>query len=642
MIPKGKVDEIIEAAHIEDVVGTYVSLKRRGANLLGLCPFHNEKTPSFNVSPSKGIYKCFGCGKAGNSISFIMEYEHLDFVGSLRFLAEKYNIEIPDEQVSHEHIQQEKQRQLDKESLQILNNAAMDYFMHVMANDEEGQNIGHSYFEERGFREETIQKFKLGYAKEAWDHFYEHAKQQGFSDEMLIKSGLVKQSENGKIYDAYRARVIFPIHGLNGKPIAFAGRILKSKDEKSPKYVNSPETELYHKSNELYGLYHARQAIAKQDAVYLVEGYTDVISLHQSGIEHVVASSGTSLTENQIKLIKRFTNNVCVLYDGDTAGIKASLRGVDMLLEAGLNIKIVLFPDGEDPDSYCKKLGPLPFNVFLEENRKDFILFKTDLLKADAGNDPIKKAELIRDIVQSISKIPDAFKRSNFFKECSRLLGIEEQLLVNESNKILRNKASTEARSSIPPPAETVLNYEEEIRELIDTQSQDSQEKELLKLILRHGEKPYNESMNVANFIFQELHDEQIEIENPVIADILKIVFEGITNQQDYLKGLVHNEDPKMRSLIADMLTEKYELSPQWESRYDIVMELENEIFTKHVDAALLMIKIKHNEKLIHKNQEDFNQVTSDSELTELIEVHKHLLDQRVLLTRKMGTVIIR
>jgi DNA primase len=416
MIPRSKIDEIVDAAHIEDVVGEYVSLKKRGASLLGLCPFHQEKTPSFNVSASKGIYKCFGCGKAGNVVNFVMEYEHLDYIQALKFLAEKFRIEWPEREISSEELQAEKQRVSERESLQIINNFAEQFFANTLLNDEEGKTIGLSYFEERGFRPETIAKFKLGYSKESWDHFTNEAKQQGFNTELLKKSGLVKESESGKQYDAYRGRVMFTIHSLNGKPIAFAGRFLK-KDPKSPKYVNSPETELYHKSNELYGLFYARNAISKAGFVYLVEGYTDVISMHQAGVENVVASSGTSLTENQIKLIKRFTDNVCVLYDGDAAGIKASLRGIDMLLEGGLNVKTVLFPDGEDPDSYCQKEGPVGFAAFLEDNKKDFILFKSSLLADEAGNDPVKKAQLIREIVESISKIPDAFKRMGFIKK---------------------------------------------------------------------------------------------------------------------------------------------------------------------------------------------------------------------------------
>ncbi|MFN5921859.1 MAG: DNA primase, partial [Bacteroidota bacterium] len=504
-----------------------------------------EKTPSFNVSVSKGIYKCFGCGKAGNAINFVMDYEHLDFVGALKVLADKYGIELPKQEVSSEQILEEKRQQSEKESLQVLNNYAEAYFADTLHTDDEGKLIGLSYFDERGFRPDIITKFKLGFAKDSWDHFTENALRSGYSSDMLVKSGLSKSSEQGKIYDAYRARVIFPIHGLNGKPIAFAGRILKSKDEKSPKYVNSPETVLYYKSNELYGLYFARTAISKADSVYLVEGYTDVISMHQAGIENVVASSGTSLTENQIKLIKRFTENVCVLYDGDAAGIKASLRGTDMLLEAGLNVKIVLFPDGEDPDSYSRKVGSDAFDIFLSENKQDFILFKTGLLKDEAGNDPVKQAELVRDIVGSISKIPDAFKRSNFIKACSRLLKVEEQLLISESNRLLRTKAAQEARTTLPPPAEQPLNYEQEIKSLVQLQSNDAQERDLLRVLLKYATHSINDTENVAQYVFRELAEAEIVIENPVITDILKLIHAQLHNQELNMQSLLYANDPK-------------------------------------------------------------------------------------------------
>jgi DNA primase len=641
MIPRHKIDEILDAAHIEDVVGSYITLKKRGSSLQGLCPFHNEKTPSFNVSPSKGIYKCFGCGKAGNSLNFVMDYEHLDFMGALKLLADRYNIELPKQEISLEEITEEKRKQQEKESLQVLNNYALEYFEKILQEDEEGRLIGLSYFEERGFRPEIISKFKLGFAKEAWDHFYQEAIKNGFSEEMLLKSGLVKKSDQGKLYDAYRSRVIFSIHGLNGKPIAFAGRILKAKDEKSPKYVNSPETDLYHKSNELYGLFFARQTISKQDFVYLVEGYTDVISLHQAGIENVVASSGTSLTENQIKLIKRFTQNVTVLYDGDAAGIKASLRGIDMLLEAGLNVRIVLFPDGEDPDSYCKKLGPLPFAAFLDEHKQDFILFKAGLLQAEAGNDPIKKAELLRDIMLSIGKIPDAFKRANFTRECSKILKTDEQLLVNELNRVLRNKLSAEARTEIKPAEDTPNSYEEEIRQLIETQSQDYPEKELLRILLRFGDKPYNEAFHVASFILHEINIQEIEIENPVVKDIFQFVATCLHDEKEYIKALINSEDPKMSRLIADLLSEKYILSKEGWKRFDVEIE-DDELTYKHqTESALLMLYIRHNEMLIQQNQKDFNSV-SEEELINMMSVHKLLLEERTKLTSKLGTVIIK
>lgn len=641
MIPRSKVDEILDAARIEDVVGDYVSLKRRGSSLLGLCPFHNEKTPSFNVSVAKGIYKCFGCGKAGNAINFVMDYEHIDFVGALKVLADKYGIELPKQEVSSEQILEEKRQQSEKESLQVLNNYAETYFAETLHNDDEGKLIGLSYFEERGFRPDIISKFKLGFAKESWDHFTESALSNGYSSELLIKAGLSKSSEQGKIYDAYRARVIFPIHGLNGKPIAFAGRILKSKDEKSPKYVNSPETVLYYKSNELYGLYFARTAISKTDSVYLVEGYTDVISLHQAGIENVVASSGTSLTENQIKLIKRFTENVCVLYDGDAAGIKASLRGTDMLLEAGLNVKIVLFPDGEDPDSYSRKVGSEAFDIFLSENKQDFILFKTGLLKDEAGNDPVKQAELVRDIVSSISKIPDAFKRSNFIKACSRLLKVEEQLLIAESNRLLRSKAAQEARTTLPPPAEQPLNYEQEIKSLVQLQSNDSQERDLLRVMLKYATQMMNDTENVAQYAFRELAESDIVIENPVITDILKLIHAQLHNNELNMQSLLHADDPKLTQVVADMMSENLEVSPHW-SQYDVDMEPMETFFKQDVEQALLMLKVKHINKLIDENQLEFNQAKTDEEVYALQQVHAHLLMQRSELLKPRGTVLIK
>jgi DNA primase len=641
VIPRSKVDEILDAARIEDVVGDYVSLKKRGSSLLGLCPFHNEKTPSFNVSVSKGIYKCFGCGKAGNAINFVMDYEHLDFVGALKVLADKYGIELPKQEVSSEQILEEKRQQSEKESLQVLNNYAEAYFADTLHTDDEGKLIGLSYFEERGFRPDIITKFKLGFAKDSWDHFTENALRSGYSSDMLVKSGLSKSSEQGKIYDAYRARVIFPIHGLNGKPIAFAGRILKSKDEKSPKYVNSPETVLYYKSNELYGLYFARTAISKADSVYLVEGYTDVISMHQAGIENVVASSGTSLTENQIKLIKRFTENVCVLYDGDAAGIKASLRGTDMLLEAGLNVKIVLFPDGEDPDSYSRKVGSDAFDIFLSENKQDFILFKTGLLKDEAGNDPVKQAELVRDIVGSISKIPDAFKRSNFIKACSRLLKVEEQLLIAESNRLLRTKAAQEARTTLPPPAEQPLNYEQEIKSLVQLQSNDAQERDLLRVLLKYATHSINDTENVAQYVFRELAEAEIVIENPVITDILKLIHAQLHNQELNMQSLLYANDPKLTQVVADMMSENLEVSPHW-SQYDVDVEPIETYFRQDVEQALLMLKVKHINKLIDENQLEFNHAKTDEDLHALQQVHAHLLMQRSELLKPRGTVLIK
>jgi DNA primase len=641
MIPRSKIDEIVDAAHIEDVVGEYISLKKRGSSLLGLCPFHNEKTPSFNVSPAKGIYKCFGCGKAGNSVNFIMEYEHLDYIQALKFLAEKYRIEWPEREISSEELQAEKQLKSERESLQIINNFAENYFAEVLLNDEEGQAIGLSYFEERGFRPETIEKFKLGYSKDSWDHFTNAALKNGFNIELLKKAGLVKESEQGKQYDAYRGRVMFTIHSLSGKPIAFAGRFLK-KDPKSPKYVNSPETELYHKSNELYGLYYGRNAISKSGFVYLVEGYTDVISMHQAGVENVVASSGTSLTENQIKLIKRFTSDVCVLYDGDAAGIKASLRGIDMLLEAGLNVKTVSFPDGEDPDSYCQKAGPEGFAKFLDENKKDFILFKTSLLAADAGNDPVKKAQLIREIVESISKIPDAFKRMGFIKETGRLLQVDEQLLVTEANRILRNKASADAKTEIAALPEPETTYQDELRELLDVQHHDHQEIDLLRTLLSYANQPIDGYKNVAHYILHMIAEDEMEIENQVIIQIIQLIQEQLEAETIQISSLVNHEDPKVSKMVADILSNSIEISPNWGIKFNLIIEQPGSNYQYDIESSLGRLKLKNIEKMIRHNQDAFNQAGSDESIDALMRVHQHLIELRSALTEKWGTVILK
>lgn len=645
MIPRTKIDEIVDAARVEEVVGEYVNLKKRGANLTGLCPFHQEKSPSFSVSPSKGIYKCFGCGKAGNSVNFIMEIEQLNYIDALKHLAEKYRIEWPQQEVSPEQLIEEKRRTSERESLQIVNNFAERYFAELLLNDEEGRTVGLSYFEERGFRPETIEKFKLGYAKEGWDHLTNAAKEGGYNLDLLKLGGLIKENEQGRIYDAYRNRVIFPIHSISGKPIAFAGRYL-IKDPKSPKYVNSPETPLYHKSNELYGLFFAKQAISKNSLVYLVEGYTDVISLHQAGIENVVASSGTSLTEGQIKLIKRFTDNVCVLYDGDAAGIKASLRGTDMLLEAGLNVKIVLFPDGEDPDSYCKRVGPMAFGVFLEESRQDFILFKTNLLLNDAGNDPVKRAELIKDIVGTISKIPDAFKRSTFLRETSILLKVDEQLLISEANRLVRSNTQKQSPVIEQEPMQTLSEQEMLIESVQDLHQQDVQEKDLIRVLLSYGDKPYSEDYaSVALFILHEIAQEDIEVQHPIVASILTEVHDQIASDALNLNYFLRHEDPLVTAFVADIMSKDFEVSPNWEKKYDVFIDPVGYNFKEDVDSALLRLKIKHVEKLMKHNQEELEkfELAKDEEQVEIhVQVHMHLTQKRYELTRKIETTITR
>ncbi|MBC7923361.1 MAG: DNA primase, partial [Ferruginibacter sp.] len=441
------VARIQQSADILEVVGDFVSLKKRGSNWIACCPFHNEKTPSFAVSPAKGIYKCFGCSKAGDSIRFVMDIESLGYVDALKYLAKKYNIEIEERELtSAEQLQQG-----ERESLLIALHYAKDYYQHTLFDSDDGRNIGLSYFRERGFSEKTIRDFELGYSFDSWDAFTKEALRKGYSLDILEKAGLTILKEDGKRFDRFRARVIFPIHNVAGKVIAFGARILKA-DKNQPKYLNSPETEVYHKSDVLYGIFQAKQAIRQEEVCYLVEGYTDVISLYQAGIANVVASSGTSLTAGQIRLISRFTPNITVLYDGDAAGIKASLRGTDMILEEGLNVSVVVFPDSEDPDSYVKRIGAEAFKAFIRQNRKDFITFKTELLLAGAGRDPFKRAEVTQEVVESISRIPDRNTREALTKKTSELLEVKEDTLIGMINSIRLRKAREEEKKRNPPP----------------------------------------------------------------------------------------------------------------------------------------------------------------------------------------------
>ena len=453
MIDQPTIDRILDTANIVDVVSEFVTLRKRGINYVGLCPFHSDKTPSFYVSPAKNICKCFACGEGGTAVHFIMKHEQLNYFDALRYLAKKYNIEIQERELSDK----EKQRRSDRESMLIVNSWAQQYFSTQLYEHVEGKTVGLRYFAERGFREDTIRKFQLGYSLDQRDALYKAAIKNGYKKEFLEKTGLVIAYDNGGVNDRFRGRVIFPVHTLSGKVVAFGGRVLK-KDEKTAKYVNSPESEIYHKSNELYGIYFAKQSMVKEDRCFLVEGYTDVISMHQAGIENVVASSGTALTQGQIRLIHRFTNNITVLYDGDAAGIKAALRGIDLLLEDGMNVKVVLLPDGEDPDSFARKHNASQFAEFIKQSETDFIRFKTRLLLDDAGNDPIKRSSLITDIIRTVAIIPDNIARSIYIRECSAMMEIDEQVLLNEVNKIRLNKEERQNNQaqSTPPVSNTM------------------------------------------------------------------------------------------------------------------------------------------------------------------------------------------
>lgn len=579
MISKDTIDRILDAAQIVDVVSDFVALRRRGANYTACCPFHHEKTPSFSVSPAKGIYKCFGCGKAGNSVNFIMEHEHLGYVDALKYLGRKFGIEVQDK----EETQAEAENRLRSESILAVTQFASDFYQKSLWETDQGISVGIGYFKERGFTNETIKKFSLGWAPGGRDSMSSAAQKAGYKKEYLVDSGLSVEREAGKdVVDRFYERVMFPIHSISGRVIAFGGRTLRS-DKNIAKYINSPETEIYVKSKSLYGIFQAKSSIAKLQKCYLVEGYTDVISFHQAGVENVVASSGTSLTTEQIRLVKRFTPEVAVLYDGDPAGIKASLRGIDMLLEEGLRVKVVLFPDGEDPDSFARKKGPQALRKFLDESEEDFIAFKTRLLSDDTKKDPLKRAQLISEVVASISVIPDAISRAVYIEECSQRLNIAEEILSDEVKKLRKKKQygaygqTTESRSEpgMPkyfPPLETG----EKIPEFITGTYCEPAEKELLYYLIRHGESNLygTESQNdptspeakvaisVSQFILNELQNDDLELQNLVYKKIFDEYYKIREKGQEYIqKHFINHPDPQIVQVILDILHQEHSLT---------------------------------------------------------------------------------
>ncbi len=563
MLDQATIDRITDAAQIQDVVSDYVTLKKRGVNLLGLCPFHNEKTPSFIVSPAKGIFKCFGCGKGGNAVHFIMEHEQISYYEALKFLARKYHIEFQERELTAEELAVRN----DRESMFLVNEFAQKHFSSTLHNHIDGKSIGLGYFRERGFRDDIIQKFQLGYSLDQRDAFTQAALEAKYNKEYLVKTGLTLENDNGQFSDRFRGRVMFPVHSLSGKVVAFGGRILK-KDDKMAKYVNSPESEIYHKSNELYGIYFAKQAIVRQDRCFLVEGYTDVISMHQSGIENVVASSGTSLTPGQIRLIHRFTENVTVIYDGDAAGIKASIRGIDLLLEEGLNIKVLLLPDGDDPDSFARKHNASDFIEFVEKNSSDFMRFKTNLLLNDAGNDPVKRAGLVIDIVRSISIIPNQVIRAEYVKECSTLLHVEEAMLYHEINK-LKGAERDKAVSRTPAEAPALAPANEPQISQLASGKFDNEERNILQLLIRYGQSImfYNDEqktqpVTVGDYILEELEHDGLSLFNSLHQKMMEdyvLHFRDETFNPE--RHFLYHPDAEISQLTADLVTEKYQLS---------------------------------------------------------------------------------
>ncbi|PSL07293.1 DNA primase [Cecembia rubra] len=642
VISRATTEKVRDRADIEEIVSDYVPLKKKGQNLWACCPFHNEKSPSFSVSPAKQIYKCFGCGKAGDPIQFVMDIEGIGFNEAIRQLAKKYGIEIEEEKnVTPEELQAYNER----ESLYIVLNYAKDFFVNNL-DTEEGKSIGLSYFKERGFDRQTIEKFDLGYALDGWDHLLQSAKKAGHSEELLLKSGLILQKEGdaSRYYDRFRGRVTFTIHNLSGKAIGFGARIL-TQDKKQPKYINSPETEVYHKSDILYGIFQAKKSIREKDNCYLVEGYTDVISLHLAGIENVVASSGTSLTENQIKLIKRFTDNITVLYDGDAAGIRASLRGIDMILEGGLNVKAVVFPEGEDPDSYARKVGSSAFQSYLENNSQDFISFKISLFAEEAAKDPIKQADLVKQVVASIGKIPDPIIRTVYIQQSARLLHMEEEIIQAELNKIFLKEQKDlffkEQRDQEASFIEDLLPTKEQ--PTTNSKLIEIQEREMLRLLVNYGFEMVSEELHVCQYLLQETGDLNFHI--PVYERILNIykeaLSEGILPQPEYF---LSHSDPEVKKEVINLITRKYELSNLWESRFQIFTHHEADDLAKTVYDSILHLKKRVLKKLLEeakvKIKEAEEEKADESIITERLSIYMELKKYQVEIDKQLGIVI--
>lgn len=665
MIDQATIDRILDAAQIVEVVSDFVTLRKRGVNYVGLCPFHNEKTPSFSVSPSKGLCKCFSCGKGGNAVHFIMEHEQMSYPEALRYLAKKYNIEIKERELTNE----EKEVQSNRESMFIVNNFARDYFQNILKNHVDGRSIGLAYFRQRGFRDDIIDKFQLGFSTEGRDALAQEALRKGFKQEFLVKTGLCYETDDHKLRDRFWGRVMFPVHTLSGKVVAFGGRVLSTENKKLAKYVNSPESEIYHKSNELYGIYFAKQAIVKQDRCFLVEGYTDVISMHQSGVENVVASSGTSLTPGQIRLIHRFTNNITVLYDGDMAGIKASIRGIDMLLEEGMNIKVCLLPDGDDPDSFARKHNATEFQNFIQEHETDFIRFKAQLLMEDAGKDPMKRAELINDIVRSIAVIPEAIVRDVYIKECGQLLRIEDKLLVSEVAKrrelqaekgnkpIASNNAPTPQPGEMPPPFPPEEMEADTYQSFIPQEGKEGQEfykyeRLIIQMIVRYGEKVMcnltdeegNEvPVTVVEYVINDLKEDELAFHNPLHRRILSEASEHIHDQEFASERFfVAHPDPKISTIATELASDRYQLS-KYHSKTQKLATDEERLYEM---VPMLMINFKNAivaEELKHIMYalQDPSIANDNAQCDAVMQRYKEMKEIQNLMAKRLGDRVV-
>ncbi len=643
MISQETIQQIQSRIDILDIVGAFVKLKKRGANYLGNCPFHNEKTPSFTVSPTKEIYKCFGCGKSGNSISFLMEHEKYSYVEALRWLANKYNIEIEERETSPEF----KALQLTSDSLFIINNFAKDFFINALMKGEEGNDVALSYLKERGFREDIIQKFELGYNPMAKDEFSKAAIDGQYSKDLLLKSGLVVNRED-KLSDNYRGRIIFPIHNQSGKILGFGARVIKTND-KSPKYINTPENEIYIKSKILYGAYFARTAIDKANECLLVEGYTDVVSLHQAGIENVVASGGTSLTPDQLKLIKKYTNNLTIIYDGDGAGVKAALRGLDLALEEGLDVKLVLIPDKEDPDSYVNKIGSAAFIEFIQREKKDFILFQLEISLQEAGNDSSKKSVIVNQIADTISRInktEEFTRRQDYIKRVSEILKIEESGFNSLVNKIIRDKLSKEEFRSqriATPPLISENAVENDVDLLFN--KDELHEQAMVRSLIEFGLKDWDETQKVATYIFSQIDEIDLNdfIDNKTLVNIIKLYRtwfdEGL---QPTEKSFLYLEDNELSSMALKILDVASEISPKWEKYYEGPILSREDLYKEEVESTLGYLQLRKIKRLMVENQLDLEKTNDPNEQIIYLQTHQHLKKIEIEITKKIGAVIIK
>jgi DNA primase len=644
MITPQTIETIKSRIDIIDVVGEYVKLKKRGSNYLGNCPFHNEKTPSFTVSPAKELYKCFGCGKSGNSITFLMEHDKLSYVEALRWLANRYNVEIEETEASPE----QKIYAQTADSLYAINNFAQKFLSNYLLNETEGKQIAHSYLIERGFREETILKFQLGYNSNAKDILTQALLANQFNKEILPKTGLVAVRNETELVDNYRGRIIFPIHNNSGKIIGFGARVI-GKADKAPKYINTPENELYVKSKVLYGSYFARLAIDKADECLLVEGYTDVISLHQAGIENVVASGGTSLTVDQIRIIKKYTNNLTIIYDGDSAGIKAALRGLDMALEEGLNVRLVLIPDGEDPDSYVNKVGTTEFKEFVATNKKDFIIFQIEIMLKDAGSDVARKSEVVNTVAETLSKInkaEDFTKQQDYIKQCSALLKIDEGGLTNLVNKYKRDKIAKEEKKL---PSEEAFIQQQLIEQPEDVLNDNSillnqdeaHERNVVKVLLEYGLRKWDEEITMAQYIFNQL--EQYRFDNLLLEKLYNEYRQDyFAGKEPVIKSFLYHPNEGIRNLVIAITVSQFELSQNWDEILKGMNIVNRDTSHNDVLMSINFFKLRKIKRMFEENQRDLEAATDTDKQMQYVEVHKYLKEEEIAITKQLGTVIIK